>query len=429
MTMPIKIKAICLIALLLAIGTVSRGSTASTSFSELNALIDEGLLNNPHIKAKHSQWKSAIFKAKYISKHPDPKARISYFGESVETRVGPQEQKYGISQTIPFPGKLSLKGSAQNAHANMLQEQYKASQQELVKNIKFVYFDIFWVDAAISITENEKSVLSNMEHVARKKYELNVTSYQDVIKAQVELSKLEDKLLRFKQNRASLVSMMNSLLNRPAGTAFDTISVFEPQPFTLTLENLKEIGTKTRQELLAAEYAVEKAKKERLLSKLNYLPDFTLSYDRFQIGDGETTQIEDGKDAWLGTLQINLPIWFGKLNSQVNEKEQNLNAKKEHYQNIQNRVTYEIEDAYYKIQSYKDIVTLYKKALVPQAEQAFEAARTGYESKKVDFLNWLDAERVYLHSSLAYYKSIVDYQKSIAHLERTIGKELKEEDQ
>ena len=85
---------------------------------------------------------------------------------------------------------------------------------------------------------------------------------------------------------------------------------------------------------------------------------------------------------------------------------------------------YEVEDLYFKITTYRDIVLLYKTALVPQAEQAFEAARTGYETGKVDFLNWLDAERILLQTRLAHYKTIVDYQKSIAYLERVVGRDL-----
>ena len=67
---------------------------------------------------------------------------------------------------------------------------------------------------------------------------------------------------------------------------------------------------------------------------------------------------------------------------------------------------------------------LYKTALIPQTEQAFEATKIGYETGRVDFLNLLDSERILLQTRLAYYKAIADYQKSIAFLERITGKEL-----
>jgi len=94
------------------------------------------------------------------------------------------------------------------------------------------------------------------------------------------------------------------------------------------------------------------------------------------------------------------------------------------YDNLRNNVIYEVEDLYFKISAYRDIILLYESALMPQAQQSFEAAKTAYETGRVDFLNWLDSERVLLQTRLAYYKSIVDYQKSIAYLERVIGREI-----
>lgn len=403
---------------------VSNGYSESKKAESLVDLVNEGVQNNPHVQAQYSQWKAVEFKAKYVSRHPDPQARYSFFGESVETRVGPQEKKYGVSQKIPFPGKLSIKGFAHRRHADMKKEQYEASKRELIKSIKYVYYDLSWIDTSIRITENEKTLLENMERVARRKYESNLTTQQDVIKIHVEISRLIENLFRLKQNRVSLVAMMNNLLDREKGSSLGSIPPVEPQEFNLSLDQLHTIGKGKRPELRAAHFAVKKAEKEHTLSKLNYLPDFTVSYDYIKIGDNTTSRPDDGQDAWWGTVSINLPIWFGKLSAEVKEKKETLAAKRKDYKNMENKLSFEIEDLYFKINTDKDIISLYKTGLVPQAEHAFEAARTGYETGIIDFLNWLDTERIFLQINLAYYKSIVDYQKSIARLERAIGNDI-----
>ncbi len=183
----------------------------------LGDLVDEALKNNPQIQAAYNNWQAAKEKIKQVSSLPDPKASYAYFGENVETKVGPQEAKYGLSQKVPFPGKLGLKAKAQSKHADMLKEKYEAAKCEVIKNIKFVYYDIFWVDKAIQITEEEKAILESLEKVAQRKYESDLTPQQDVIKAQVELSKLIDRLFLLRQNRKSLGAKMNSLLNRRKG--------------------------------------------------------------------------------------------------------------------------------------------------------------------------------------------------------------------
>jgi len=400
------------------------GFTQSESVETIEELIQEALQNNPYIQVALNEWKAAEYKIRSVKGIPDPMVKYGHFGESVETRVGPQENVFGASQKIPFPGKLGLKGKSQGKHAEMLKEKYEAAKREVIKNVKFVYYDIFWVDKAIQTTEGEKAILESLEKVAQRRYESNVTPQQDVIKAQVELSRLIDKLLLLRQNRKSLVAKLNSILNRAQDAELRSITDADPSGFKYEISQLHEIAKGSRQELIAANLDIERAEYEKSLARMDYLPDFTFGVDYIQVGSGETTMPNDGQDAWMGTVAVNIPIWFDKLNAQTKEKKAQLEAARKNYENVGNNVSYEVEDLYFKILTYKDIISLYKTALIPQSEQAFDAAKTGYETGKVDFLNWLDAERILLQTRLAYYKAIADYQKSIAYLERVVGVDL-----
>ncbi|MCK9554359.1 TolC family protein [bacterium] len=387
-------------------------------------LITEALDNNPAVQESYNLWKAAEYKIRTVKSLPDPVAQYQYFGESVETRVGPQKNKYGVSQKIPFPGKLGLKGRAQSKQAEIFKERYEAAKREVIKNVKFVYYDIFWVDKAVQITEEEKAILESLEKVAQKRYESDFTPQQDVIKAQVKLSKLIDNLLRLNQNRKSLVAKLNTVLNRPRGAELGKVTNVDYSEFQYDLQSLHEIAGDSRQELIAANMDIERAEYERSLAKMDYLPDFNFGFDYIQVGDGYTMSPDDGQDAWMVSVAVNIPLWFDKLNAQVNEKKAQLEAARKNYENMENDVSFEVDDLYFKILTYKDIISLYKTALIPQSEQAFDAAKAGYETGKVDFLNWLDAERILLQTRLAYYKAITDYRKSIAFLERVIGNDL-----
>ena len=399
-------------------------------FSELYAaenldeLIEEALNNNPNIQVGYNMWKADEYKVTQARSLPDPMVHYGYFGESIETRVGPQEHKIGGSLKVPFPAKLVVKGRSQKKSAKMSKEEYEATKREIIRGVKVIYYDIYWVDKAIQITKEEKSILESLEKVAKRKYESNTAPQQDVIKAQVEITKLINKLFTLQENRKSLVSRMNSILNRPRNSTFKLTGNVTPQKMLHDLEQLQLMASESRQELKKAHIAIKKAEHEKSLAKLGYVPDFTFGFDYTVIGSGSTTMPNDGKNAWIGTASINLPIWFHTLNSQVKEKKAMLAARKKSYENIKNVVSYEVEDIYYKISSYKDIIELHRTALIPQTEQVFDAARVGYESGKVDFLNWLDAERTLLQTRLSYYRAIVDYQKAVANLERVIGQNI-----
>ena len=92
----------------------------------LDSLVEEGVKNNPEVQAAYNNWEAAFYKVKQVKSLPDPMAGVSFFGEHIETKLGPQERKYTASQKVPFPGKLDLKGTAQSKHADMLKEKYEA---------------------------------------------------------------------------------------------------------------------------------------------------------------------------------------------------------------------------------------------------------------------------------------------------------------
>ena len=395
----------------------------------LKVLLQEALDNNPKIKEAYNKWKAAEYKIKSVKSLEDPMASYSYFGEEGQTKVGPQEQKYGVSQKIPFPGKLRLKGKAQAKHAQMLKEQYEATKNEITKDVKFVYYDLFWVDQAVEISEEEKSILEKIEKVAQRKYESNLVGQQDVIKVQVELSKIIKKLFLLRQNRKSLAVKLNSLLNRLQNTEIEKIIDVENKSFEYELDEIIKKSQNSRQELIAANLAIEKSQFEKSLAKMAYLPDFTFGAEYTEIGGGTTSLSNDGDDAWLGKVSINVPIWFGKLNAQIKENEAQLEAAKKNKENVKNYVNFEAQDLYFKVNAYQDIVLLYETALLPQAQQAFDSSQIGFETGSITFLDWLDTERTYLQTRLAYYKAITDYHKSIAYLERVIGGDLGGEDE
>jgi outer membrane protein TolC len=392
----------------------------------LSDLVREAVEHNPKIQEAYYMWKAAGHKIKTERSLDEP--MVSYMlpgGEDVQTRVGPQEKKYTLSQKIPFPNKLRLKGKAQAKESQILKEQYEAVKNEIIKDVNFTYYDLFWAQQAIQINEEEKSILEKLEKVAQRKYESNLIPQQDVIKVQVELSNIIQKLLLLRQNKESLAVRLNSLLDRPLSAKVGSIPALEEVDFSYGLPALIEMVGSSRQELVMANLSIEKAEYEKSLAKMAYLPDFTIEGNYIEIGDGMTTNENDGQDAWSGMVAVDVPIWFGKLRSQVREKEAALQAARQQQINMGNSVEFEVQDIYFKINAYKEIALLYETALIPQAEQAFDASQTGFETGAISFLDWLDTERTFLQTRLAYYQALADFHKSIALLERIVGGSLK----
>ena len=187
------------------------------------------------------------------------------------------------------------------------------------------------------------------------------------------------------------------------------------------MEKLLSLSEEYRQELKAASLNIDKHTEMVALKRKDYFPDFTLGMDFIDVGSGHTSAFNDGQDAWMGKFAINVPVWRGRIKASVNEAKNNLSSSENIYQNVKNRVSFQLKDALFQLKTCKDLLNLYENALIPQAEESLKASQAGYETGKADFLDLIDAERVLLNFKIAYYRSVTNYGKYIADLERAVG--------
>ncbi len=392
----------------------------------LSELIEEALSQNPQIKAARNEWEASLQVIPQAKSLPDPMLSYSYFGQSVETRLGPQRNKFSLSQKFPFFGKLSLKGKIARKGASVLEEQYMAVKLNIVLKVKKAFFSLFWLDRAIRIAQEEKEVLERLTKIAEKKYETGEANQQDVLKAQLEISKVQDKILILNQRRRAIAAELNALLNHRPDSFVGEVEEFEVPELRFELEELYEWAREMRPELRKAQHFIEKNEESLKLAKKNYFPDFRLMFDYIDIGGGTTTNIKDGRNSWMASVGINIPIWRKKLHAAEAEAATKLKASQDRYKNVQNETLSRVNELFFEVETVSEQVNLYKYSLLPQAEQSLKASEVGYLTGKVDFLNLLDAERMVLLIRIGYFKTIADLGKSLAQLERVVGKDLTE---
>ncbi|MCK4363755.1 MAG: TolC family protein [Candidatus Aminicenantes bacterium] len=399
---------------------VPRGKTA------LSELIEEALSQNPQIKAARKEWEASLQVIPQAKSLPDPMLNYSYFGQSVETRLGPQKNKFSLSQKFPFFGKLSIRGKIARKGASVLEEQYMAVKLNIVLKVKNTFFSLFWLDRAIRIAQEEKEVLERLTKIAEKKYETGEANQQDVLKAQLEISKVLDKILILNQRKRAITAELNALLNRCPDSFVGEVEEFEVPELRFELEKLYEWAREMRPELRKAQHFIEKNEESLKLAKKNYFPDFRLMFDYIDIGGGTTTNIKDGRNSWMASVGINIPIWRKRLHAAEAEAATKLKASQDSYKNVQNETLSRVNELFFEVETVSEQVNLYKYSLLPLAEQSLKASEVGYLTGKVDFLNLLDAERMVLLIRIGYFKTIADLGKSLAQLERVIGKDLTE---
>ncbi len=405
-------------------GVCSANDSAPLRLEEvLNAVVEV----NPEIHVGRERWAAAREKIPQAGSLPDPMFGYTYFGEEVETRDGPQESAYQLMQKFPAFGKLRLRSLVAEHAAGMASEQYQATVWDVVRRAKKTYYELYWVHKAIRITGEIKELLKRFEKVASTRYTTGKGGQQNVLRAQLEISKLNKKLFNLEQMKTTVTAKLNTLMNRSPEEVLGNPADLEISPLAHELEELYRLGELSRQEVRAAGLATEKAEASYRLSRREYLPDVTAAVRYVEIGEGSAMSPDSGEDAWAATLSVNLPIWRGRLRGAVNEAGANLQASRERLVDVRNTTSFQIKDAYFRVVTANDEIELYRDSLMPQAEQLLKATEVAYETGKATFLDLLDSERALLGIRIGYHRSVADHQKHMADLERAVGVELIEQ--
>jgi len=402
------------------------GQRESEKALELSKLIREGLENNPDIIAARNRWLSSQEIIEARRAFPDPQFSYTYFVENVETRVGPQQQVFGVKQTFPFFGKRGLRADVATKEAETFKESYEALKSEVLRQIKRTFYDLFYVSTVIDITHGEKKLLKRFERIASAKYQTGRGLQQNILKVQVEISKLNDKLLALGNQKQTAEAMLNALVNQPPDRPLGKPEQPRFRDFFFQQQELFRLAKENRPELRAAKALIEKSEGSYRLAKREYFPDLTIGTNYIEVDRGPLNVRDNGKDAFNIVFSINIPIWQRKLSSQAKSAFEMIQTQNSRYQNILNQTLFEVKDSYFKIQTARETVNLYKNVLIPQAEQSLKSAEAGYITGIVSFLDLLDAERILLRIQFGYWQAYTDYLKRIADLERAVGIELAE---
>ncbi|CAN5618849.1 TolC family protein [soil metagenome] len=380
---------------------------------------------NPQLEAARLRWEAMKERPRIAGSLPDPMLTYGYFFENVETRVGAQNQRIGASQRIPFPGKLSL--AAKRARQEALQSfwQYQTLARELIMRTKVAYYELRRVDETRRILREQVELFGQAIESARVRYEAGTVEQQDVLKAQLASAEIEKRLLELTQMRAAAQARLNALRDAPAGAAVSTAAGLQV-PAVPALDRARALAAQYRQELHEANVTIERNETALALARRERLPDFTVGVDYTQVNRNIFANPPDnGQDAVVGSISVNVPIWFGKLNALEREARNDLAASELSARHVSNTVDADVRDAWFQATTARDQVALYRENLLPQARQTLESSRASYEAGKGSFIDFLDTERSLLNFRLGVIASETDLAKALAMLERAVGVDLR----
>ncbi len=382
----------------------------------LDTLIDEAIKQNPAIKAAKNRWESSKAIIPQVTTLPDPELKLGY--QQIPA-VSPIEGAiYGFGQDIPFPGKLKLRGEVAARKAGRIEQEYQATRLAVVARVKEAYFDLHFVHEAIEIVERNKLLLIQFEKTAKARYAVARAAQQDVFRAQVEISRVLDRLAVLEQEKESLHAAINRILNRPPSDPLGRPDEVDLTPLNLQLSELNQRAQNYSPILLAFGKSIERGEQAVALAEKEYFPDFGLN--AFGLRNNRINT-----NGYQITLGIRIPLYYTtKQRKGVQEALATLSSAKADWMNSRQDVLFRVKDAYVRAKRAERLVKVVGSAIIPQATLALQSAQAGYAVGRVDFLTLLNNLLTLQENELELHGEKVAHEKAIAQLEEITGGRL-----
>ncbi|MFZ0391548.1 MAG: TolC family protein, partial [Calditrichia bacterium] len=399
------------------------------SLMYLPELIQEGLQNNPELQSGYNRWQADQAKIPQAGALPDPQISFNLLNLPVNTFDFDQEPMTGkqlsLMQMFPFPGKLGLKEDIARAGSQISRAQYRELQNQLVKNIKLTFYELYFLDKSIETIESNTRLMKDFNRIAESRYTVGTGLQQDILRAQVELARLTDKQVTLQQKRKVQASRLNKLLNRPISAAVGEPQVNDPDSLQLRTQSLNPDSLKTlanhyRPLFSAWESTLKQSRKKVDLAKKGYLPDFKLGVaytQREALQNGMP-----GVDFVSGLFTMEVPLYFWKKQKKnIEENRYSQIALQKKYEDVKNQVFSKLDQKFTEIQKNEKLLQLYKTGIIPLANQSLESALSGYQTDRVDFLTLLNNQITIFNYELEYYRVFSDLFKNLAELQALTG--------
>ena len=394
--------------------SVTCSALADEGQLSLSTLIEELTARSPEIKAARERWEAAQAVVPQVQTLPDPRLQIGYQRMPMVPPIV-EGAMYGVGQEIPFPGKLKLKGEVAQREAERLEQEYLSTRLRLVAALKQLYYDLHFVHKSIAIVERNKVLLQQFEKTAKARYGVGQAAQQDVFRAQVEISRVLDRLAVLDQQKESLHAAINRLLNRPPDGPLGMPEEVQSTILTIPLQELNRRANESSPMLLATEKSIDRSERSVSLARRQFYPDFDVT----ALGIRNDKINDNGYQIMVG---IKIPLFFETKQKQgVREATANLEGAREDFTAARQDLLFQVKDGFVQAQRAERLIAILRAAIIPQATLGLQAAQAGYAVGKVDFLTLLNSLLTLQDSQLELHGEVVNHEKALARLEAAIG--------
>jgi outer membrane protein TolC len=395
--------------------------TAGLSPLGLEDLVREALQKNPAVQSALHSVEAERRRVPQAKTLPDPTVGIGWAGNitpfSVQSGDPSSYRAVAANQQLLYPGKLRLRGEIASKEADAASSDLEAVRRRVTTDVKTAYFEYWFYDKATQTTLKDKDLLSKLSQIAEARYKVGKGVQQDVLRSQVEISLLLQRLTVLQQQRNTSQARLNTLLARGPESPLPPAGNIERSPLNYSLDDLYRLARQNDPGLHREEQMIERNQLAVNLAQKNYYPDLSVGY-MYQ-------QRPMMPDMHGMTLTVNIPVFYkSKQHEEVRQATEERLSAETSRDNRKNELNFELKQQYLAAKASDELLRLFSEGVVPQSSLALESSMSAYQVGTVDFLSVIGNFSTVLNYEIDYYRELANYQTALARIESMVGVDL-----
>lgn len=397
-----------------------------TGKARLSDLLEYAYQASPMIRAGREGWREALSLHRVKAAYPDPQVSFTYWPESVADDLDDKKYEAMLSQTIPFPGKLSAAGKAALAEARVRRIELDRTVRDVGTAVRESFHELCYIQKAGEIAAQTQALLAQLTTIGETAAAQNRAALIDVMKAKSQAAQSAYDIILLSELEKTEIARLNALLNRPPAAPVGA-TVEEPvPPVVYGLDEVFTFAEKNREEIRMAKAEIEKSSAELSVARYETYPEFMLGviYESTAQKDPSNSR-ENMTGVQFG---MTLPLWWDKNTGRRDASLAALEKAKAMAEVQTNETRAAVRETWFRLQNAKRLVVLYRDQLIPQALKAMKTAETWFRQGEGSFSDTIETESVWYNFQLALARANADQGKYLARLEALAGRHLTEKD-
>jgi outer membrane protein, heavy metal efflux system len=382
--------------------------------ASLDAIVSLALARNPDLAEDRARVASARALTDQASRLPDLQMKYEQWGVPLSSPLALRTSNavmLGLSQTLPAPGTRSARQRVAAEEVTRTGASEQIRRRELRAQVRKAFADYYRADREIQLHRQHAELTAQLVELSRASYRAGKRSQQDVLRMNLELSRLHRDLAHIEQERISARALLNALMNRDTEAPLGPPAELDPNP-----DWGERVTDAARSELAAADASVRRS--EAVLDLAQHerrWPSVTLGADYMYM------PLMEDVHAYGAMVMLNIPWLSPARGDAVRAAEAALAADRHALTSVRNVIRYEVRDARARHQAARSTLSILDADLIPQAKRNFDAAYATYAAGQGDAIGLVDALRSYLDVRLDRIRALVHLTSTAADLARATG--------